>query len=795
MTTSTVHEFDPTPTFHQSLQGLIARADADNVPTGMLVTLASAPFGKGILRDGLAFIDTVDQRQWEAIYGTLAQSRLTHASLSFKPLDIPLVAAPESEEVSIGLLNVRYQQPSRRLMSRILRAQRDDAEIGVPDGTLVEERVAFVASALLPPSYWGFERQPDVYAGLDVRFHLDPAWVVSNAGNADRIEIDFDDGNGFHELAVGGKHSVRYDIGGERRVVLRAKYGAESRTAAFLFRAEPTTVPNPDDVFVVRESIPHRGRKHVCRVAVFLGAGNAKITRPFILAEGFPGGTKLADLYDRINGKAGERFNPDAKLADTLRREGFDLLLMFFETGGAELQGNAYAYLAALQEIWKRMGEKGEIIATGGSMGGLIARYALAYAETNNVQTGNVTALITFDSPHLGANVPIGVQCVARYFAHHRPADAGDVIKLLDLPAAKQMLVVQRWTADQDEHWRKDDFIQFYAELGRLGVGGYPSKIKKYAVSNGAGDGASGIQPLKRAVLWKLDPGGVFASAEAIGAPNGTEGIVAHCFLPFYNWFYHSKGYYSRDGVSGGTAEFFGQMADAFRRQKGTVDEQVRAACFVPAHSALGYPVENAYAFKADSLKPGDVPFTAWYVSRTNDAHATVDRSIKEWVMNLLLRSTAEKRFYLSGNGRSLGGNFDHEPYRLEMLRPGVRGVVSLELPAGEDGAAAQTCLMKVTHGGVVWYVSPKRVPRPQSGDVLKLVRSPDEAVRLIPVFNEGDKTVKFLAPEQPPGFALTLDTRGYAIKFQPLQQRNEPPIIQHFTFEPAPGKEMEKAD
>jgi hypothetical protein len=140
-----------------------------------------------------------------------------------------------------------------------------------------------------------------------VQFQLDAARLVSNAGEPDRIEIDFDDGNGFREVTVGGKQAVHYDEPGEHRVVLRARYGAELRIAAFLFRVEPVNAPNPDGRFSALANIRHRGDNFRCHIYYWYGQGNTRITRPFVLAEGFPGGTNPEDLYDRINGKVGAR--------------------------------------------------------------------------------------------------------------------------------------------------------------------------------------------------------------------------------------------------------------------------------------------------------------------------------------------------------------------------------------------------------------------------------------------------------------------------------------------------------
>lgn len=644
MTTTTSTELDPTPTFTRSLQALLQRADADTVPSGVLATLAASPMGVGTLRDGKHFTDTVDQRQWEAMHASLATSALAHAELlSGDAIQAQATADAEQGIVPIGLIHTGYHRPTRRLMANILAARRDDTAIDASCDPLLEERVAFAASAVLPHSFWGFERMPDVHEGLRVRFRLAPELLVTNREAPASVDIDFDDGLGFRSVAYGSEQVAEYDADGEKRIVLRLGNGtaedAEVRTASFRFTVAASASPNMDEVFTVEAEIAHNGVKGLGRVVVFLGRGNARLTRPFIVAEGFPGGNTPGEMFDRLNGLNGTRFNPDARLGDAIRDRGYDLVFLFFKDGGTFIQTNAYVYLAALKEIWRRMGSKGDIVAGGGSMGGLIARYALAYAETHNVATGNVTALLTFDSPHLGANVPLSIQAVARFFANNKGAE--DTIKLLDLPAAKQMLVAQRWTWDHmNEAWEKSTFTDFYAELGKLGVKGYPSKVKRYAISNGADDAASGIQPGHGAVvarwgLWHWPVG----KAEAFSTPNGTPAAFAWCDaiterIAIRTYDVKGNGFYTRDGCAGGTADFFGKLATSMRNNKANVwTPPVTVSCFVPAYSALGVPVVNAFAFRARDLQPGATPFTEWYASTTNDAHATIDKRIKDWVL------------------------------------------------------------------------------------------------------------------------------------------------------------------
>ena len=53
----------------------------------------------------------------------------------------------------------------------------------------------------------------------------------------------------------------------------------------------------------------------------------------------------------------------------------------------------------------------------GYSMGGLVARYALAYMEDRNINH-DTRLYISVDTPHQGANVPVGLQAMFKHFIH-----------------------------------------------------------------------------------------------------------------------------------------------------------------------------------------------------------------------------------------------------------------------------------------------------------------------------------------------------------------------------------------
>src|SRR5690606_656623 len=92
-----------------------------------------------------------------------------------------------------------------------------------------------------------------------------------------------------------------------------------------------------------------------------------------------------------------------------------------------------------------------ELVIVGPSMGGQISRYALAYMEKKYAATQdaewqhNCRLWISVDSPHLGANVPIGVQMLLNYaYYRQNSVAAGEfVVGQLQSAAARQQMIEQ----------------------------------------------------------------------------------------------------------------------------------------------------------------------------------------------------------------------------------------------------------------------------------------------------------------------------------------------------------------
>ncbi|WP_299126757.1 T9SS type A sorting domain-containing protein [uncultured Winogradskyella sp.] len=135
-------------------------------------------------------------------------------------------------------------------------------------------------------------------------------------------------------------------------------------------------------------------------------------------------------------------------------------------------------------------------VVLGQSMGGVIARYALADMEDNPSLDHDTSLYISHDAPHQGANIPLGIQYFARHLADQfvstplgnlpLPAAGGGSITISDLqnvfnsPGTRQLLsnnINGNFNLDNSE------FETWQTELQNKG---YPIQTRNIAISNGS---------------------------------------------------------------------------------------------------------------------------------------------------------------------------------------------------------------------------------------------------------------------------------------------------------------------
>lgn len=246
---------------------------------------------------------------------------------------------------------------------------------------------------------------------------------------------------------------------------------------------------------------------------IFLDNLGEVLDKPIIFIAGFDPGdsSSISDMYNSLGFAGGN-------LGDILRDEGFDPVLLNFPQyntngkdidGGADyIQRNAMVLIELIALLNDQKVGNEELVIVGPSMGGLVARYALSYMEQNSIDH-ETRLYISFDSPHLGANVPISFQYLINYLAEEQGNAQAQltVDTILNSPASKEMLIdhylghlLNGSTYLQDPSLLlpvgAPDFRDaFQAELDVLG---FPQQVRNVTMINGSGQsmvtGAPGIQ-------------------------------------------------------------------------------------------------------------------------------------------------------------------------------------------------------------------------------------------------------------------------------------------------------------
>lgn len=204
---------------------------------------------------------------------------------------------------------------------------------------------------------------------------------------------------------------------------------------------------------------------------------NYKLRNPVIIMDGFDALDRsgLTNIFDKeslyqviqnagILGAAGEQERDVILLnfPNSPRKRANGTITDYNVDGGADyIERNALVLVALIQQLKPRLASSNEkFVIIGPSMGGLISRYALAYMEKKQLETGlaswnhNTSLWVSLDAPHQGANVPIGTQEFLHYFQNMNSAAKDKLNNLLGSAAAKQMLVHHYLWGSKHTRWR-----------------------------------------------------------------------------------------------------------------------------------------------------------------------------------------------------------------------------------------------------------------------------------------------------------------------------------------------------
>jgi hypothetical protein len=129
------------------------------------------------------------------------------------------------------------------------------------------------------------------------------------------------------------------------------------------------------------------------------------------------------------------------ELLNRLCCAGYDICFVDFHSGEAYIESNGEALYSILVQLHQKLVDNNsteKMVVCGASMGGLVARYAINKLEAEG-HTDWVEKFISFDSPQMGANIPLGVQYTLKHLKG-LGSDLEEKYSKLTCPSASQLV-------------------------------------------------------------------------------------------------------------------------------------------------------------------------------------------------------------------------------------------------------------------------------------------------------------------------------------------------------------------
>lgn len=251
--------------------------------------------------------------------------------------------------------------------------------------------------------------------GPDVTF-IFPSflWKAEEGRAAPVIKLDFDDGSGWNTVntATGILHHFTGQAG-PRTIKYRIESGGGNiRQGNFSIHIIMATTATADAEWqILPVAGQHSGGSVYIEYAWNNNSGHVK--KPLIILEGVDYYQVAPDLITQGNWN----WVKSSSLFDKLKSsynldQDYDFIYLDYAQGADAIERNAALLrdVLALVNADKVLGGSTEQnVVIGYSMGGLVARYCLSKMAKEGVNS-QTRLLITHDSPHQGANMPLGLQ-------------------------------------------------------------------------------------------------------------------------------------------------------------------------------------------------------------------------------------------------------------------------------------------------------------------------------------------------------------------------------------------------
>jgi len=706
-------EGDSSP-YSEQMSTIMSELDKSEITTGILADKSL----ELVLMDDFSGVNAkaISLKKWREIYGQLYNAQIGNLKKNPQLESFPKATFNNKtgiDVVPIAIMNIDYHRFKEDALKNNL--------LTFSNGKF--HNVSGSSSPYILKKLFASTPLKDQLYSNQIIFKISDKLIIQNTEDQlMSIEMDFDDGNGYVNVLSSGEKersiNVNYLTIGDKTIKTKAELKDGSTLESnSIFSVLSLKTASYDSHFNV--SGTWNGATATGTAYVLYGCGNNnQLRKPILVSDGFDpsSGRHFNGIYTLMN---------KAHLIEKLIAEGFDVIILDYNSGADYIQRNAQVLISTINNLNTQLatnGSNAQLIVVGPSMAGLVSRYALSYMEQNNINH-NTRLYISFDSPHLGANVPLGDQYWIDFFAVvGQSQGAIDARNDLNTIAAQQMLIYHHTTIPYVN--------PLYFNLYNDPYYSFPTMCRKIAISNGnKNNSIHYFNPGEQIIKWKYRHWTVDIDGNAWAVPDGLpQTKICYAVIDIIGPNYSIRdvnisGTWPFDGAAGGWSNVNEKIAEGDTDGRGDITTNYPNNCFIPMISALAlstnYRVNTNFDVSNIPNYPfvhnlSITPFDAIYAAPSNEEHVditnlTVDRIMNEigaielFLQNKTINSPTDfqaRKTVLAGN------NITNSIAQGDFIVQNNAGVVSIT--AGEKIVLEPGTTLKPSgNGSVHLFINP----------------------------------------------------------------------------------------
>jgi hypothetical protein len=523
-----VNAQDAFTNYKTAMNTIFANVDHSQVTTGLLsdygLQLIPPNYYDGTLIDS----NDVDVPTFQKLYAGMDYSRFnsifTLPSLTAVEATIAANMPTAGQAIPVTIMNISYNHLLANAATSGLVTISNGQIYNVAGKNPYETKTLFAATPLV-----------NTIKSASIQFILKSSlYFNSNPVALSSIQFDAGDGNGFRTVSWNTAFSVIYPSTGTKTYIVKMTFSTgivllSHGKVNVSFNSSLKSNSSYSYSYSASQSFSATSNHSGGNVTVMYGSGHSQITKPLIIAEGYdpwkimspdqpcsnltidnfldiPTNCNAGNIYQYIQqgynyysiptGTINVPISSGGTLRDYLYTQGYDIIYVDNNNGTDDIVRNANL----LEQViaWVNANKSGTQpnVIMGISMGGLVARYALCDMERNGINH-QTKVYISMDTPHNGANAPIGAQAALCSIKDVNAAlGLSDMITqsvtLLNAPATQQMLIYKVSKSNGSLVASDNSGNSFMTTLHGMGL---PKYCYNVAISDGAGDASIYFNP------------------------------------------------------------------------------------------------------------------------------------------------------------------------------------------------------------------------------------------------------------------------------------------------------------